>query len=191
MSIISIVLFLIILLVIIQSIVFPYVDQDNIFQQAVYAEIIEAGYNAVQDVGQAGYKIDIAIIDPNDKSKFLLAVECDGGKSQSSSTARDRDRLSQSVLENLGWKFHRIWSTDWFQNPVSEMEKLEKAIQGINVGVRHRIIQEKKDAIAKHNVGFLREWVILNIGKTILIVSGILFVIILLVNIIIMKMAGL
>ena len=107
------------------------VDQDNVFQQGVYAEIIEAGYDAIQEVGQAGFKIDIGILDPNDKSKFLLAVECDGASYHSSATARDRDRLRQSVLENLGWKFHRIWSTDWFQNPESEMRKLENAIQGL------------------------------------------------------------
>ena len=107
------------------------VDQDNIFQQGVYAEIVEAGYDAIQEVGQAGYKIDIGIIDPNNKSKFLLAVECDGATYHSSATTRDRDRLRQSVLENLGWRFHRIWSTDWFQNPHSEMKKLESAIHGL------------------------------------------------------------
>ena len=32
----------------------------------------------------------------------------------SSYTARDRDRLRRLQLENLGWGFHRIWSTDWF-----------------------------------------------------------------------------
>ena len=56
---------------------------------------------------------------------------------------------------------------------------------------RQKLIKEKKEVIAKHNVGPLRAYVTLNIGKTILIVSCILFIIILLVNVIIMKMAGL
>ena len=56
---------------------------------------------------------------------------------------------------------------------------------------RQKLIKEKKEVIAKHNVGPLRAYVTLNIGKTILIVSGILFIIILLVNVIIMKMVGL
>lgn len=118
------------------------IDEDNIFQQSVYAELVEAGYDCVQEVGQAGYRIDIAIIDPNDRSRFLLAVECDGATYHSSATARDRDRLRQSVLENLGWRFHRIWSTDWFQNHQSEMKKLENAIHGIT-STRNENIQVK------------------------------------------------
>ena len=31
--------------------------------------------------------------------------------------ARDRDRLRQQILEDLGWKIHRIWSTDWVRDP--------------------------------------------------------------------------
>ncbi len=46
----------------------------------------------------------------------MLAVECDGATYHSSKSARDRDRIRQSVLEGLGWRFHRIWSTDWYRN---------------------------------------------------------------------------
>jgi hypothetical protein len=41
----------------------------------------------------------------------------------SSETARDRDRLRQDHLERLGWKFHRIWSTDWFHHRESEVAR--------------------------------------------------------------------
>ena len=118
------------------------VDQDNIFQQGVANELKDLGYQIKEELGQAGYRIDIAIIDPNNKSKFLLAVECDGASYHSSSTARDRDRIRQSVLENLGWRFHRIWSTDWFQNPDAEMKKLENAI--------HNIQNNKKISLLEH-----------------------------------------
>src|SRR5712691_2537925 len=29
-------------------------------------------------------------------------------------SARDRDRLRQDQLERQGWRFHRIWSSEWF-----------------------------------------------------------------------------
>ena len=45
-----------------------------------------------------------------------------------SATARDRDRLRQSVLEGLGWRFHRIWSTDWFRDPQKESVRLKDSI---------------------------------------------------------------
>ena len=63
------------------------------------------------------------------ESKFILAIECDGANYHSSATARDRDRLRQQILENLGWRFHRIWSTDWFLNPSREMKRLLQAIE--------------------------------------------------------------
>lgn len=57
-------------------------------------------------------------------SNYLLAIECDGATYHSSKNARDRDRLRQTILENMGWKFYRIWSTEWFRNKLVEQEKL-------------------------------------------------------------------
>jgi REase_MTES_1575 len=42
---------------------------------------------------------------------------------------RDRDRLRGEHLQRLGWSFHRLWSTNWFQNPQGEMSKLQDAYQ--------------------------------------------------------------
>jgi very-short-patch-repair endonuclease len=51
-------------------------------------------------------------------------VECDGAIYHSARSARDRDRLRQEVLEGLGWRLYRVWSTDWFRNPKRETDKL-------------------------------------------------------------------
>ena len=34
--------------------------------------------------------------------------------------------MRQEVIEGLGWEFHRIWSTDWFNDPKAETERLIK-----------------------------------------------------------------
>lgn len=47
----------------------------------------------------------------------------------SSKTARDRDRLRQDILERMGWRFYRIWSTDWFRNKSVEKERLLSAVE--------------------------------------------------------------
>src|SRR5262249_41596491 len=59
---------------------------------------------------------------------FVLGVECDGASYHSAKSARDRDRLRQEVLQHLGWKLHRIWSTDWFNNPRREVDRLRESI---------------------------------------------------------------
>jgi len=63
-----------------------------------------------------------------------LGIECDGAYYHSSSTARDRDRLRQQVLEDLNWNIYRVWSTDWFKNPRLEFEKLISAIEKAKEG---------------------------------------------------------
>ena len=104
-------------------------EAESPFEEAV-AEVIESlGYIAVPQVGSAGYKIDIGVIDPKNPDQYILAVECDGATYHSSRSARDRDRLRQEILEEKGWVFHRIWSTDWFLKRDEEIEKLHKAIE--------------------------------------------------------------
>src|SRR5262245_65469401 len=63
----------------------------------------------------------------------VLAIECDGASYHSSATARDRDRLRQAHLHRLGWRFLRIWSTDWFYNREPETER---AVVAYEEGVR-------------------------------------------------------
>ncbi len=103
-------------------------EMDSPFEESVASALIEHGFSVAAQVGSAGFKIDLAVYDPEDDKRFLLAVECDGARYHSSSWARERDRLRQIVLEGKGWVFHRIWSTDWFYNQKEEEKKLLEAI---------------------------------------------------------------
>jgi hypothetical protein len=62
-----------------------------------------------------------------------MAIECDGATYHSSHSARDRDRLRQEQLERQGWRFHRIWSADWFHD---KNACAEKAIAAYHAAVR-------------------------------------------------------
>jgi very-short-patch-repair endonuclease len=83
----------------------------------------------VPQVGVSGFRIDLGVIDPSQQGRFVLGVECDGATYHSARSARDRDRLRHEVLVNLGWRLHRIWSTDWFRNPQREIARLLAAIE--------------------------------------------------------------
>lgn len=104
-------------------------DTDSPFEDEVINAIQGLGYEVEPQVGSAGFFIDIAVRDPDKPGRYVLAVECDGASYHSSASARDRDRLRQNVLEGLGWRFHRIWSTDWFRNPHKETERVKEAIE--------------------------------------------------------------
>jgi very-short-patch-repair endonuclease len=98
------------------------------FEEAVGRAIREAGYHVHPQVGVSSFRIDLGVIHPARPGEYLLGVECDGATYHRARSARDRDRLRQEVLEGLGWRLHRIWSTDWFRNPGAETDRLLSAI---------------------------------------------------------------
>ncbi|MBW3636830.1 MAG: DUF3320 domain-containing protein, partial [Armatimonadetes bacterium] len=104
-------------------------EMDSPFEAEVLRAIESLGYNAVPQIGSAGYFIDLAVQDPKMPGRYVLGVECDGASYHSAASARDRDRLRAQVLENMGWKLHRIWSTDWFQRRTAETRRLQQAIE--------------------------------------------------------------
>jgi superfamily I DNA and/or RNA helicase len=96
-------------------------DPDSDFEVAVAHALSNHGYECVPQVGVAGYFLDIAVKDPGNPGRFLMAIECDGATYHSAKSTRDRDRLRQTILERLGWRVRRIWSTDWFSNPGGQL----------------------------------------------------------------------
>lgn len=98
------------------------------FEEDVADVIRSLGFLADPQVGSAGFKIDIGVRHPDRPGTYILAVECDGATYHSALWARERDRLRQGVLENLGWRFHRVWSTDWFYNRTRETGRLRDAL---------------------------------------------------------------
>jgi very-short-patch-repair endonuclease len=94
------------------------------FEDAVYAALTAQGLTLHRNIGVSSYRIDLAVVDPDQANHYLIGIECDGAMYLSAPTARERDRLRQQVLEQLGWKMHRVWSHDWVANPSAEVEKV-------------------------------------------------------------------
>lgn len=101
---------------------------DTPFEEDVADVIRSLGFLADPQVGSSGFKIDIGVRHPDKPGTYVLAVECDGAAYHSALWARERDRLRQDVLEHLGWRFHRVWSTDWFYNRSAEVQRLKSAL---------------------------------------------------------------
>ncbi|HVT04157.1 MAG TPA: DUF3320 domain-containing protein, partial [Thermoanaerobaculia bacterium] len=107
----------------------PLEDTDSPFEDSVIDILRAQGYEVRKQVGCAGFRVDIGVLDPNARGSYLLGVECDGAKYHSAPVARDRDRLRQQLLEQLGWRIHRIWSTDWYRNKTQTIERLVLAVE--------------------------------------------------------------
>jgi len=103
-------------------------DFDSEFEIQVFERLQAAGYDVKRQIGASGFRVDLAVSDPDKPGRFVLGIECDGAQFHSSRSARDRDRLRQQVLEGHGWIIHRVWSADWYLRPQNELKKIDAAI---------------------------------------------------------------
>ncbi len=99
------------------------------FEETVREALSRHGHTIHPRFGIAGFFIDLAVADPEQPDRFVLGIECDGPSYLASRSARDRDRLRHAVLQDHGWALHRIWVTDWFQNPELQWAAVLAAIE--------------------------------------------------------------
>ena len=105
----------------------PQAEPDSPFEESVERALLTRGYRVHRQVGVAGYRIDLAIMS-EDSDGYDLGIECDGWQYHSAPAARDRDWQRQQVLQGLGWRILRIWSTAWAKNPDAEIRRIEEAL---------------------------------------------------------------
>jgi very-short-patch-repair endonuclease len=104
-------------------------DHDSVFEEQVAKALQQRGYQVHRQVGLAGFFIDLAVADADRPGRYLLGIECDGSAYHDARSARERDRLRQSVLESHGWTIHRLWSTDWFHRPNEQLDAIVAKIE--------------------------------------------------------------
>lgn len=98
------------------------------------------GYLVETEIGCSDYKIDIAVVNPDVEGEYIAGIECDGLSYVQAKTARDRDHLRRTILQNMGWNLYRVWSTEWVRNPGAEGEALLsflRSVVGKDGKVRH------------------------------------------------------
>lgn len=117
---------------------------DNDFELAVMQMLAKHGYACEPQLGVAGYFLDLAVRDPGMPGRFLMGIECDGATYHSAKSARDRDRLRQAVLEGLGWRIRRIWSTDWFKHPEAQLAPILEELAGLAAPVAQKEMSERQ-----------------------------------------------
>lgn len=121
-------------------------DFESGFEKAVWRALTSRGYQVDTQIGCAGYRIDLAVRHPDHPGRYLLGIECDGAAYHSAKTARDRDRIRQAVLEGLGWKMERVWSTQWQVDPEGCLAKLVAAIEDALNAPPDLVLPENKPA---------------------------------------------
>jgi len=114
----------------------PTGDFESPFEMAVARNLRERGWKVPPQVGVSNYRIDLGIVHPDLPGKYLAGVECDGAMYHSGASARERDKIRQIILEGLGWKLLRVWSTAWWNNERKETKVLVDSLNDILDGER-------------------------------------------------------
>ncbi|WP_240537576.1 DUF3320 domain-containing protein [Bradyrhizobium japonicum] len=94
------------------------------FEDAVLRALEDKGWEIHPQVGVSFFRVDLGVVHPDFPGRYLAGVECDGATYHRSATARDRDRLREMVLNGLGWKIRRIWSTEWWMDAAAATDKI-------------------------------------------------------------------
>ena len=104
-------------------------DYDSPFEKEVADALKGKGWQVHPQVGVSSFRIDLGVVDPDMPGRYLAGVECDGAMYHRSATARDRDKLRERVLRELGWNIVRIWSTDWWIDAAGSLEKVHSSLE--------------------------------------------------------------
>ncbi len=119
---------------------------DSDFEEAVAEELRKKGWRIHTQIGVSKFRIDLGIVHPDYPGRYLAGIECDGATYHRSPSARDRDRVRHAILENLGWQLIRIWSTDYWIDPVRTIDRAHQRLAELLEAEREKVEQEKPPA---------------------------------------------
>ncbi|MEZ6033088.1 MAG: AAA domain-containing protein [Planctomycetaceae bacterium] len=114
------------------------------FVDVVQRQLTERGYKVQTQVGVAGLFVDLAVVDPDNASRFILGITVDGETFRTARSSRDRNRTTDGVLSGQGWLLHRLWSLEWFRRPTEQLNRLIEVIEK----ARHGQVIRKEPRLA-------------------------------------------
>lgn len=98
------------------------------------------GYESDVSVGTSNFKVDLAVVDKNNKDKYCAAIIIDGGFNEKDSLD-DRVSTQEMMLNRLGWNTINLWSLDWFINKESTMSNIINRLESI--GSNSKVIKSQ------------------------------------------------
>jgi len=119
-------------------------NSQGLFEDSVYEFLVDQGFEVDRGVGCAGFRVDFAVRDPDDPGRYIAGILTDGEMYSRAEVARDRDRLREEILRNLGWNIIHLWSSDWYRN---RDETQRKVADGLS-----EIVEKTRESREAHDV---------------------------------------
>lgn len=81
--------------------------------QSVCTQLEKRGYRTQRNVGASRTKVDIAVMDPHDETRYVAGILLDGASYSAARSTRDRELGRKEQLKDLGWNIMHLWSLDY------------------------------------------------------------------------------
>ena len=91
-------------------------------------ELEKMGYVVETNLGQAKYKLSLAVYDPT-LDRFVLGIEFDDAAFESTTSLLERDVYRFEFLQSRGWNIYRLWARDWWHNKQKTLQTIAKTIE--------------------------------------------------------------
>lgn len=114
-------------------------EKDTLIEE-ISKEIENLGYEVKRNIGYSEYKMDIGVVNPNNKQTYVIGILLDGKNCKNSATAKDRFVLQPAILTGLGWNIMRVWTLDWLDNP-------QRVIDSIAEEINNAVESSEKNAV--------------------------------------------
>ena len=114
--------------------------------KSIGTELKNRGYEVHYNVGSSVFKVDIAVLDPRNKEKYIIGILTDGDSYMSSNNTRDREFARQDVLSVRGWKLVNVWSMEWHYRKDAVMQYIEDMISAALDGTPETVKEDEVPA---------------------------------------------
>ena len=94
----------------------------------IASALSRCGYECELGVGASDFKVDVAVLDPKNCERFLLAVLFDRDAGFS---VKDREILEVQALKSCGWQVTKLSSVRFYHNPGREIKRLKELLDRI------------------------------------------------------------
>ena len=115
-------------------------ESDESFSSAIAMELSKLGYMVKCGIGCSGFRIDIAIVNPDNPNTYMLGILCDSKPLYERTTARDRNAIQPSVLKGLGWQLYNVHILDWLDNKNKVIKRIISAIETAKDNAKSQVI---------------------------------------------------
>ncbi len=120
-------------------------ESDNGVINSIKKYVESLGYSCLTNYGSSSFKVDIAVKKDDD---FIMAIMLDS-QNEFKSNLTDKYRLEKLLLERLGWRYFKLYSTSWVNENEEEKKRLKEALEN------NSLIEEKRQGLDE-NISYLK-----------------------------------